>query len=489
VGAPTLSRAVTWSAIDSWGTSFFSLLVTVALARLLAPEAFGMVAMALIYIGVVGIFVEQGLGSALIQRAAIEEEHLDAVFWIATTTGVASALLSVFLAGPIAAVFRQPDLAPIIRWLSINLLLNGLQATQSAILQRELAFDRLAKRSLLANAAGGIAGVVAAFLGLGVWSLVIQALTNGTVGTLALWDVSSWRPTFRFSIRHFQDLFGFSVHVLGNNLANVVNRRADDFLIGWLLGPVALGYYTIAYSLPLKNLMGLLVDVINRVAFPAFARVQSDPARMRRGLYAATRYTSLIAFPSFLGLMVVAPELVATVYGPKWSPSIPVMQVLCLIGILHSVYYYNGAILLAAGKANWRLWLTMINAVANIIAFTIAVRWGIVAVAAAYVIRGYALSPLQLWPVHRLIGIDIGEYLRQLVYPLVGSAIMVGSIVMMKQLVPPVLPVPVQLFAYVSVGIAVYVAVVYAQSPSTVKDLVRTARGGIPTPTSAEASP
>lgn len=483
-----VTKGVAWSAIDSWGSALVLFVTSVILARLLHPQAFGLVAMALVYVSVVNVFVEQGLGSALVQRAELEPEHLDSAFWISILAAVALATLSFAGADLIATLFREPALAPVVRWLSLNLIFSGLQGIQRAILERELAFNDLAKRSLLAAFVAGVVGVAAALSGFGVWSLVAQTLTNGLVGTLVLWNVSTWRPGLRFSGRHFRDLFGFSVHVLGNNLLNLVNRRSDDLLIGWFLGPVILGYYTVAYGL-LKNLTNVLVGVVSRVAFTAFSRLQGDPEKVRSGFYTATRYTSLVAFPVFLGLMVVAPEFITSLYGPKWAPSIPVMRVLAMIGILHSVFYFNGAVILAAGKSSWRFWLTMVNAISNLIAFAVAVQWGIVAVAAAYVIRGYLFSPLPLWMVHRLIRIDLRTYLGQYIVPLIGSALMIGSIVLLRMALGDVLPGTVQLVIYVLTGAAVYAGVVYAQAPDLRRNLLQIRRRRDPRPVGADSRP
>lgn len=482
----TLAHSVAWSAIDSWGSAVFTIIVSIVLARLLEPRAFGLVAMASVYVAFIRIFVDQGLGAALVQRKELERMHLDTAFWIAVLGSTLLTGLSMIVAGPVAKLFGEPQLVPVIRWLSLGLILSGLNGTQRAILQRGLDFRELAVRSLIASIAGGVAGVSAALLGFGVWSLVAQTLTTGAVGTVVLWRVSEWRPALRMSTRHFRDLFGFSANVLGTNLLNLVNRRSDDLIIGAFLGPVALGYYTVAYGL-LRTLTQLLVGVTTKVAFPAFSRLQHDPARMRKGFYTATRYTSLIAFPAFIGIMLVAPEFIRGVYGPKWEPSIPVMQILPLIGILHSVYYFNGTVMNAAGKASWQFGLGLLNAVTNVIAFAIAVRWGIVAVAAVYVLRGYLFSPLPLWLIRRLIGIEIGIYLRQYRVPIIGSAVMAGSILLLKRAVDGALGSLPELVLYVTAGVAVYALAVHLSSPHLWQDLLKTARGGMPG--SASAAP
>jgi len=478
----TLAGAIGWSAIDTWGSALFQIVVLTVLARLLEPRAFGLVAMAGVYIAFVQVFVEQGLGAALVQRRELERAHLDSAFWIAILTSIVLLTISMMVAPWVATLFGEPHLASLVRWLSLGLLASAMNGTQRAILQRELAFRQLAIRSLIAAVIGGVAGITAALLGLGVWSLVIQSLSTVIIGTVVLWRVSHWRPGFRISTTHLRDLWGFSVSVLGINLLTFVNRRSDDLIIGAVLGPVALGYYSVAYGL-LRKITNLLVGVTTKVAFPAFARVQDDPARMRRGFYTATRYTSLIAFPAFFGILLVAPELIRGVYGSKWVPSIPVMQILALIGIIHSVFYFNGTVILSAGKPQWRLGLAAVNAVTNVVAFAIAVRWGIVAVAAAYVVRGYVVSPLALWLIHRLIRIEVRVYLRQYIVPLIGSAAMVVTVLLLRHLVGESLKPTAALGLYAAAGGAMYTLAIHLRAPDTWRDLLRTARSGVPTTT------
>ena len=158
-------------------------------------------------------------------------------------------------------------------------------------------------------------------------------------------------------------------------------RRSDDVLIGYFLGPTLLGFYTIGYQL-LLTIIKLVTEVSNSVAFPAFSRIQHKPERMRDAFYQVTQYTSLFAFPVFIGLAALAPELVPALFGEKWAPSIPVMQVLALIGVLQSVLFFNGSVIKASGKPSWQLGIMLLNALCSVIGFLLAVRWGIVAVAA-----------------------------------------------------------------------------------------------------------
>jgi PST family polysaccharide transporter len=374
-------------------------------------------------------------------------------------------LISLGCSGFVAILFHQPQLAPIIRWLSISFILAGLNSTQQAILRRQLAFKKLAVRSFVAIVTGGVVGLVSAFLGFGVWSLVAQILVNGLVGVVVFWSVSHWRPGFHFSKKHFLDLFSFGFNIIGINLLNFLNRHVDDLLIGYFLGPTMLGFYTIAYRL-LVVMTDLLTSAANAVAFPTFSRLQNEPERMRRAFYQAIHYTGLISFPAFIGVAVVAPELIVTLFGPQWTLSIPVLQILAFIGILHSIFYFHNSVVIALGKPSWRLGNAFINSVANVIAFALTVRWGIAAVAAAYVVRGYLLSPVEIWMVRKLAKVDIKTYFKQFIWPLTGSLAMTVIILGLKLLWVNALNVRINLAICLLTGCVIYPLTVLLLEPS-----------------------
>jgi PST family polysaccharide transporter len=203
--------------------------------------------------------------------------------------------------------------------------------------------------------------------------------------------VSDWRPSFRLSGKHFKDLFSFGINIVGGNFVDFLSVHSDDFLIGYFLGPLALGYYTLAYNL-LLVMTDLLVTVPNLVAFPVFSKIQSDPDRLKSAFNEVTQLQSLIAFPIFLGIFIVAPEAVRVIYTDKWAASIPVIQILMLIGIVRSAIYFYSSIFRAAGKPSWRFGLYSLTALLNVVGFMIVVRMGIVAVAVSYVVVSYISS-------------------------------------------------------------------------------------------------
>ncbi len=469
------AKGVFWTITQNWGYQAISFIVFFILARLIGPEDFGLVALALVYIIFLQVFLDQGFTQALIQRQDLDPEHLDTAFWTNFTIGLVLTVFGIATASLAAEWFKQPELAPVIRWLSLSYLIGSLRGVQQALFRRRFAFKALAARSLVAIVIGGAVGVGMALFGLGVWSLVGQQLVNALAGVLVLWWASDWRPGLKVSAKHFRDLFDFGINIVGFNLLDFFNRRADNLLVGYFLGPVALGYYAVAYRV-LLVMTQLLTSTMNSVALPTFSRLQGEPERLRQAFYTVTQLTSLISFPTFLSMAALAPELVQVLFGDKWAASIPVMQVLAFIGILHSLTYFNGSVLMAMGKPSWRLWLNCLNAVVNVTAFALAVQHGIVAVASAYVIFGYLLSPLPLLLVRRVIHIELITYLRQYVTPLTASIVMVIAILGTKFFLASLTTSLVVLVVCTLIGAAVYAITIQLIAPALLQRSLELAR-------------
>lgn len=448
-------RGVAWSAAQSWGGQLAFLLVFLVLTRLLEPEAFGLLAMASAFIAAAQLFVDQGMGDALVQRHELERAHLDTAFWSCLASGLLCVAGALLLAPTIAGLFDQPRLTPVVRWLSLGFLIGALGTVPNALLRRALAFRTIAIRSLIAVVLGGTVGVAMAVLGYGVLSLVAQSLVTSASGLILLWQAAGWRPRTSFSKPHFMEMFSFGGKLIATHGVNLFARRGDDVVIGYFLGPVALGYYAVGYQI-LLAMTQALTGTTAAVIFPVFSRLQRDRERLQAAFFSVTKFTSAIAFPAFTGIAVLAPELVAVVLGPKWLPSAPVLRVLAIVGILHSVYYFNATLFVAAGKPSWRFFVTLANAIASVTGFLLAVRWGITAVATAYVLSAYILAPLPLWLLHRMFGFHPAEYLRLHLAPLAASAAMAGVVALTIGLLDSVAGIQVAVAASVAVGMATY---------------------------------
>ena len=472
-------KGVFWTVIQNWGARLISTIVFLVLARLLGAKAFGLVAMASVAVSFMEIFLDQGFAQAIVQREEVEAEHLDTAFWLSFCISILLVVITIISASTIATIFKEPQLTPILQVLSLGFLCRGLNSVQIALLQRQLKFKALAMRTVTGNFLGGIVGVVMALTGFGVWSLVVKLLVDSLVSVPLLWFSSEWRPGRQISWSHFQELFSFGINITGISFLNFFNRRADDLLIGYFLGPVALGYYSVAYRL-LLLVIQVVTGVISQVALPTFSRLQAQPERICSAFYQATKYTSLVSFPIFFGMAAVAPELVIGVFGEEWLPSIPVMRILALMGVLQSISMFNSGVLVAMGKPDWQFKVYLLNAVVNVISFLLVVKWGIVAVAAAYTIRGYLFSPIPLMLIKKVINIQLRDYWKQYLVPLIGSFIMIGAILGIKHLLGGATTEVSTIVICTVLGIVSYGTVIILVAPKLLQEMLGLIRATMP---------
>ena len=468
-------EGVAWTVTQSLGTQLLSLAVFLILARLLDPEAFGLVAIATALVAFMQVFVGLGLSSRIVQTDALEPEHLDTAFWINVLVGIILVLAIWTLSERIADLFNRPDISQIIRWLSLVLLISAVCRVHHSMLLRKLEFRSLAFRTLAAEPIGGCFGVLMAFYGFGVWSLVAKQLITSAIAALILWCLSKWRPRLRFSRRHARDLLGFGVPVLGVRLSGFFSSRFNILLIGYFLDAVAVGYFTVAGRL-YEIMRTIIGDTVARVTVPLFSRIQKDHEKLREVLYTATQMTALIAVPGFLGMSAVEPELVPMLLGEKWKPIVSVVQVLAFLYLLNVLHNFKESVMMAVGKPSWRLGLRMLVMIGNIVGFLVAVRWGLVAVATAYVVVGYTLAPLWIWLVRRLIQIDLRVYLRGYLAPIFGSSVMLGVVVFVKTVMGTEVPDSARLSVVVVAGVLSYGLVVRYVYPAVFEQALLSAR-------------
>jgi polysaccharide transporter, PST family len=428
-----VARGLTWTLIDTWGTQILGLIVFAILANILVPADFGLVALAAVFVALAQLLVDSGLGDAIIQRKSVTRRQIDTAFWAAVLIGVLLTLLGFLLAGPIAALLREPDLEPILQALSLTFVLAALNSIQMALLRRDMRFRSLAIRKLSAVAVGGAVGIYMAFNGYGAWSLVGQQLAAAATSVVALWTVSPWRPGFQFAREDFRSLFGFGINVVAGDVLNFLSRNMDNLLIGAVLGVTQLGFYAVGYRI-LDTSQQLLVNFARRLAFPVFSRLQGDLERLRRAYGRVTRDVSVVILPGYIGLALVAQEAIVVIFGPKWVESGPVAAILFLIGPVLTIQMFAGALLNGVGHPEITFRIRLVTTVVNVTGFFIAVFFfrDIVAVAAAYVIRGYLLMPLILYWVAKYAKVDVRGQLAGIRGTALSTAVMAVAVLAAK---------------------------------------------------------
>ncbi|NES20323.1 MAG: MOP flippase family protein [Symploca sp. SIO3E6] len=429
------TTSVKWSLVSQIGRQVMQFVTTAILANLLSPSDFGLLGMATIVIRFIDLFKDLGTSAAVIQRKHISDELLHSLFWINVFFGLLGMVI-LFILSPFAAIFyEEPRLIPVLRVLSLTFVISGISILQKAILERDLAFNKLAKIELSAIVLGSIVGIGAALLEFGVWSLVYQIITVMTVTTVLLLVATHWKPKMIFCWSEVKEVASFSLNLTGFNILNYFNRNVDYLLIGKFLGSEALGYYTLAYRLMLYPLEHIST-VISRVMFPVFSQIQDDDKKFRSAYLKVIGMISLITFPMMIGLWALAEPFILTVFGPQWQSVVLLLMILSPVGMVQSLETTVGAIYRAKGRTDWILRWGLGEGIIVLIAFVIGLQWGIIGVAAAYAISVFILAyPCFAIP-FSFIHLKVFELVVVVWRPLVASLLMLGVIMGVKFLLP-----------------------------------------------------
>lgn len=468
---------VKWNGVSVGFVTGLSFITTAILARLLSPSDFGMMGMIMVVIGFAQAFSDMGLSNAIIQRQDVPENHLSSFFWVNIIMGMLI-FACVLLIRPLAVTyFKQPGLSRYLFVSSALFIIMPFGQLFSTLLTKELKFRTLAKLEIAGSLVYSIFSIALALSEFGVLSLILGQLIRSVFDVGARFFVfrNTWWPKLHFNIKEIRSYLSFGAFQMGERTLNYLSANVDYIIIGRILGPASLGYYTIAYNLMLTPLTKIN-PVLTRVAFPTFSRVQNDNFKIRQGYCKIIKYISLLSFPMLAGMFVVAPEFIRLVYGEKWEASIGVFQILCVVGAFKSLGNPVGSILLAKGRADigffWNLF-----AVAMVIgAVIVGVNWGIAGVAVAILVLQlpffFIIQPI----VNRLIELRFRDYFAAIQDPFICSVIMLGGIALLRKMLWN--SDMMSLFiTTIGLGIIIYILSYYIKDREIFSDLMSLLKG------------
>jgi O-antigen/teichoic acid export membrane protein len=347
-----VSRGLFWeggAALIAQGMNF---LVSLLLARLLAPEYFGLISIANLAIHSLVFLQELGFSSALIYRQKDVDAAANTAHW---TILASSALLYLvaYAASPVVAqFFRSPEVTPVLRVLALTIVISSFSRVAYTLLTKELDFRKKVLPEVAGSMIGSLAALLLAWAGWRVWALVAGELISASLITILVYVVSSWRPRFQFVRSIFGELFGYGKHIAVSQILIFGITNIDDLFVGRILGQAALGQYGLAYKIsntPATNIARL----VTRVTFPAFSILQADRARMRSAFFRQIRFVAALAMPIGVGTVVFAEDFVYAVLNENWAPAIVPMQILAIYGVIRAVASNMGIIFQAGGKPQW----------------------------------------------------------------------------------------------------------------------------------------
>jgi len=424
----SLLHGIAWTSGAKWAGQLVAWASTLIVARLLTPEDYGLVGMASIYLGVITLVSEFGLGSAVITLRDLSEEQVAQLNGLSLLVGVGSFALSGAAAIPLGRFFHAPELPAVVVAMSTAFVITAFQTVPFALLQRHMRFRALALVETGRAVLLAVSMVAFALLGLRYWTLVIGGVLSAALSTGATLALRRHRFAWprRRSLAHAMT---FSGNVLVGRLSWYAYSNADFLVAGRILGKAALGLYELGWNLatvPIDKITGLVGQVTPAV----FSAVQSDYAALRRYLLRITEALALLTFPACLGMALVAPDFVLLTLGGKWQGAIAPLQLLALSAAFRAVTPLLPQVLNAVGKSRLAMQYAVVCAVVLPAGFyLLGKRWGTVGLALVWVL----VFPILVRPAYRrvleTIELSTREYLRAL-WPAASSALVMGAAVL-----------------------------------------------------------
>lgn len=402
-----------WKFFERGGRAVVELVVQIVMARLLAPEQFGMLAIMLVFVNVGNVIVQSGLNTALVQAPDASDEDFSTVFWMSLA---ASAILyvSVFLAAPaVAAFYYMEDLVWPLRTLALILVVNAYNAVQVARVTRDLKLKKVFRATMVSVAVSGTLGVASAVAGLGIWALVIQQLSYQLANCTMLAFQVAWRPRAVFRPERARTLFGFGWKLLASGLLDTGYQSLSDLIIGKQFSSAQLGLVSQGKKYP--QAVGSMLDgAIQPVMLSAVAHVQSDVARVRRLVRRALKTSTFLIVPAMAMFALVAEPVVGLLLGEQWLPAVPFLQMYCFMYALLPIHTSNLQALNGMGRSDLFLRLELAKkayglAILLVAAFVIG---DVYAIVADYMVSGLVSTFVNAWPSKRVFGYSYLEQIR-----------------------------------------------------------------------------
>ena len=431
------------------------LFVQIILARLLAPEDFGTIAIVLSFINIAQVFVQSGLNTSLIQKKAADKIDFSTVFYASLLIAAIFYLLIFFAAPTIATFYENPALVRILRTLSLILFPGDLSSVQQAFISRKMLFKKSFRISMVSSLISGVAGILAAFFGLGVWALVVYYLVSYISSTTIMIFTVKWRPSLVFSFKRLKSLFSFGGKLLISSLIHTLYMDLRTLIIGKLYDSDILGYYNRGENVP-KTVANAVNGAIQAVMLPTLSSIQDEKNVLKRVVRRSIKTTSFLVFPVMMGLAAVAEPFVSLVLGDKWLPAVPFLRVFCAASAFHMIHSANYQGISALGRGDIYLKIEIIKKIVGLIILAISIPFGIYAIAVGYAVSAIIESFIHMLPNKGLYGYSISEQIKDIL-PSLTLSIVMGVVVYLIGFID--LPSWQLLLIQIPAGVLIYIGI------------------------------
>jgi len=425
-----VATASFWALAGSAFANIASFAVFAVLARILGPSDFGIVAFASVFIEVSRSIALAGIPLALVKEPEWNDEIASTAFW--GNFGVGTVLtVIVASASPLFIDSHYgSDITLVMIALSLSLLIDVVRATHEAKLQREFSYKSLAKRTAFATTGAGFVAVILALTGFGIWALVLNRLASSIIQTFIVWNAARWSPKRRFVRAEFSRMFAFGVHLSASAVLGQINRRVPDLIAGFFIGTVSVGYYRVGSRI-VAILMDITIRPMQSVSLAGFSRV-SDQGGKINAFLRITKITGLVAFPLYLGISVLADDLVVLLFGNKWQSSGWILSALAFFGVAAVFTYFVEPLLASLGEARIISLRSLFNLLSNSIVCLLCAPYGIVAIAVGFAVNAYLGLIATLILLNGYAGLRPLVFIRGLAPPLISSLMMYSTVFLLR---------------------------------------------------------
>ena len=466
-------RSIFWTMGQAAGDQVFSFFVFVMLARLLDKPAIGTFAIAFVFMDVGRNIATAGVSQAVARAKSLSERQLDTIFWTNVFLASAYALGIVAFAPTAERLFDAPQLSAVLMWLAIPVILSGAGNTHMALRLREFGHKTLAYRSVLAGLIGGICAVVAALLGAGIWSLVLQRVVREIVCTATAWSSYRWRPGFAFDFAESRRYLRNGIDLGLAQVVTLLSFRAQDLGIGRVLGAATLSSYRVAWRC--AELIGpQIVGPFGTVALQTFSRLQDHREDLRKAYASMLQQCALVSIPALVGYAVAGPWLVPALFGPQWHDAGMIAPMLLPLALPFTLSGFMLALLAAKGRIKWQRHFALLDLATTILVTALTVPYGLQWVALGYSLRAVLLMPLQLYLIWRVSGIGVRDHVDALTKPVLAATAMGTTAALLFYFVNPASLIMIALLC--GAAAAVYAALVATILPQYRKRALELAR-------------
>lgn len=419
----TVLSNLIWRFAERIGAQLVGFIVSIVLARLLEPDAYGTIALITVFTTILQVFVDSGLGNALIQKKDADNLDFSTVFF--TNIVFCCVLYTIlFVSAPyIADFYRNSNISAYTRVLGLTLVISGVKNVQQAYVSRHMMFRRFFFSTLGGTIAAGCVGVIMAYTGFGVWALVAQQLINLSIDTLILWFTVKWRPDFVFSFERLKSLFNYGWKLLVSNLISNVYENLRQLLIGKIYSSADLAQFNRGKQFP--NLIVQNVNTsIDSVLLPTMAKVQDSKVRVKEMTRRSMKISTYVMAPLMMGLAATGTSLVGLILTDKWLPSVFFMRIFCITFIFYPLHTANLNALKAVGRSDLYLKLEIEKKIVGLIALFATVFISVEAMAWSLLLTSFASQIINAAPNKKILNYGYSEQIKDILPPILLSLIM-----------------------------------------------------------------